>query len=202
MAAAALVLEVAFGVLAFGARSWVQWRRTGDSGFRRVSSKSGAREVAAAVLFAAALVLLATAPVAELAGAVEPADAPAAAAVAGVVLACAGIVGTLAAQMAMGSSWRIGVDAGERTDLVTGGVFSLVRNPIFTAMAVGAVGLALMVPNVVALAAVAVLAAALELQVRGVEEPYLASVHGRAYIDYASRVGRFLPGLGKEAAQP
>jgi protein-S-isoprenylcysteine O-methyltransferase Ste14 len=34
----------------------------------------------------------------------------------------------------MGASWRIGVDPSERTDLVTGGAFALVRNPIFSAM--------------------------------------------------------------------
>ncbi|WP_449060734.1 hypothetical protein [Planomonospora algeriensis] len=32
----------------------------------------------------------------------------------------AGTAATLAAQLAMGASWRIGVDSGERTALVTG----------------------------------------------------------------------------------
>ncbi|MFI6822211.1 methyltransferase family protein [Micromonospora sp. NPDC050187] len=95
----------------------------------------------------------------------------------------------------MGSSWRIGVDPTEHTSLVTGGPFALARNPIFTAMAAITLGLALMVPNAVALAAWLVLA--LQLQVRAVEEPYLMSVHGKDYVRYAARVGRFLPGLGR-----
>jgi protein-S-isoprenylcysteine O-methyltransferase Ste14 len=37
---------------------------------------------------------------------------------------------------------------------------------------------------------------AVELQVRFVEEPYLLRTHGQRYRDYASRVGRFVPGLG------
>ena len=37
----------------------------------------------------------------------------------------------------------------------------------------------------------------IELQVRVVEEPYLQSTHGRRYIDYAGRVGRFIPGVGR-----
>jgi protein-S-isoprenylcysteine O-methyltransferase Ste14 len=64
----------------------------------------------------------------------------------------AGIVAMFGAQLAMGDAWRIGLDETERTGLVTGGPFRLVRNPIYTAMAVVGLGLALMVPNLVALA--------------------------------------------------
>jgi protein-S-isoprenylcysteine O-methyltransferase Ste14 len=42
---------------------------------------------------------------------------------------------------------------------------------------------------------------ALELQVRGVEEPHLARVHGDAYLDYTARVGRFVPWLGLRARE-
>lgn len=35
------------------------------------------------------------------------------------------------------------------------------------------------------------------VQVRLVEEPYLRRTHGVAYTDYAARVGRFLPRLGR-----
>jgi hypothetical protein len=64
-----------------------------------------------------------------------------------------------------------------------------------------AFGLALLVPNVVALAAFLALVAALELQVRLVEEPYLMRTHGKGYLLYASRVGRFVPGVGKLKAR-
>jgi protein-S-isoprenylcysteine O-methyltransferase Ste14 len=56
-----------------------------------------------------------------------------------------------------------------------------------------------MVPSWVALAGVVALFVALELQVRVVEEPYLRRTHGAAYTDYASRVGRFVPGVGRLA---
>jgi protein-S-isoprenylcysteine O-methyltransferase Ste14 len=103
----------------------------------------------------------------------------------------------LVAQLAIGDSWRIGVDEPERTDLVTAGPFGVVRNPIVAAMVPTSLGLALLVPNVVALAAFLALVSALELQVRLVEEPYLARAHGERYLAYASRVGRFVPGVGK-----
>jgi protein-S-isoprenylcysteine O-methyltransferase Ste14 len=120
--------------------------------------------------------------------------------VVGLALAVAGIVATTAAQMRMGASWRIGVDPAERTGLVTGGAFALVRNPIFTAMLVIALGLTLMVGNVISLAGLAALFAALEVQVRLVEEPYLRTVHGPDYERYTATAGRFLPGLGRSRA--
>ncbi|MFF5757489.1 methyltransferase family protein [Streptomyces longwoodensis] len=102
------------------------------------------------------------------------------------------------AQRAMGASWRVGVDQEERTALVSDGPFARVRNPIFTTMAVTGLGLTLMVPNILAFAALAALVTAVELQVRVVEEPYLRSVHGSAYTAYAATAGRFVPGIGRQ----
>lgn len=58
-------------------------------------------------------------------------------------------------------------------------------------------GLALLVPNVLALAMLVAFLASLQIQVRLVEEPYLRRVHGDAYQRYAARTGRFLPGIGR-----
>jgi protein-S-isoprenylcysteine O-methyltransferase Ste14 len=38
--------------------------------------------------------------------------------------------------------------------------------------------------------------AALDVQARVVEEPYLATVHGARYAAYRRSAGRFVPGLG------
>lgn len=100
----------------------------------------------------------------------------------------------------MGNSWRIGVEDEERTELVTGGAFSLARNPIFTTMIVTAAGLAAMVPNAIALFGLVVTVVAVQMQVRAVEEPYLLRTHGDAYAAYAAEVGRFLPGVGRLAS--
>jgi protein-S-isoprenylcysteine O-methyltransferase Ste14 len=97
----------------------------------------------------------------------------------------------------MGASWRIGVDPAERTALVTEGVFRLARNPIFTAMVVAQLGVVLMVLTWVSAASLAALVAAVQLQVRTVEEPYLSTVHGPAYTAYAASTGRFVPGVGR-----
>jgi protein-S-isoprenylcysteine O-methyltransferase Ste14 len=199
MAGAALGLYVLWFGLAFGLRTVVQVRRSGDTGWRGGSfaGRPGSAEWWAGVLFAVAVVLGVAAPVAGLLGLEPLVDLRPAGRAVAVAVTVAGIALTLVAQMAMGNSWRVGVDATERTDLVTGGPFGLVRNPIFSAMLVTAVGLTAMVPNVVAVAGLIALVAALELQVRGCEEPYLLASHGRAYADYARRVGRFIPAVGR-----
>jgi protein-S-isoprenylcysteine O-methyltransferase Ste14 len=129
-----------------------------------------------------------------------PVDPPAALQATGLGVALAGLAATLAAQTGMGASWRIGVDPTERTELVTSGpLFGAVRNPIFTAMVTAQAGIVLVVPTWVSAAALAALVAAVELQVRSAEEPHLLRVHGAAYVDYAARTGRFVPGIGRLA---
>lgn len=200
MAIAALIIYLISAVLAFGLRTWVQWRRTGDTGFRGAGLAKGSRQWWARKLFIGALLIGAAGPIAALAGfpAIGALDHTAVHLV-GIVLAVAGVVATLAAQTSMGASWRIGVQEDERTELVTSGAFALARNPIFTAMIATTAGLAAMVPNAIAMFALLLTVVAIQMQVRAVEEPYLLRAHGDTYTAYAARVGRFLPSLGRLA---
>ena len=197
-AAAAVLLYLVWFALAFGMRSQIQKRRTGDAGFRWPPGRPGSLEWAVGICFALALVAGFAAPLAAVAGLDELhlLDVPAVR-WCGAVLAAIGILLTSLAQASMGDSWRVGVDENERTELVTEGPFALARNPIFTAMFVTAVGLAAMVPNVIAMTGLVGLAAALEAQVRLVEERYLVGAHGGEYLHYARRVGRFVPVIGR-----
>ncbi len=90
----------------------------------------------------------------------------------------------------------------EHTELVTDGLFAVVRNPFFAATLLTGAGIALVVPNVVALLGWTLLLAVVELQVRVVEEPYLRRHHGEAYRAYLASVGRFVPRVGLSARQP
>ncbi|WP_344310234.1 isoprenylcysteine carboxylmethyltransferase family protein [Brevibacterium samyangense] len=197
--AAALALGLyLFGLItAFGVRTWLHRRRSGSSGFRGLTGAPGSAEWWGGILFAAALVLGTAGPLLALTGITPPWPLPAGTHWAGLVVTVAGLLGVLAAQAGMGASWRIGVDATERTALVTTGAFALVRNPVFTAMLAALAGMVLLVPTPVSAAAPVVLLAAVELQVRCVEEPYLLRTHGDTYARYAARVGRFLPGIGR-----
>ncbi|WP_144662981.1 isoprenylcysteine carboxylmethyltransferase family protein [Paenarthrobacter nicotinovorans] len=198
MALAALALFAAL-ILLTNVRSQIQRRLTGDRGNRqRLRPQRSWGWWGLAIADLGYLMVGLGAPVAALAG-MPPLAAADHTVVHGLgfVLAVLGILATFASQLALGASWRIGVDEAERTSLVTTGPFRLVRNPVFTAAATVFLGLAFMVPNLLAIAGLAVTLTGIELQVRLVEEPYLRGVHGAAYADYASRVGRFLPGIGR-----
>ncbi|MEZ5077185.1 MAG: isoprenylcysteine carboxylmethyltransferase family protein [Solirubrobacterales bacterium] len=199
MTVLALVLYVVYLVLAFGLRTLIQLRRTGSTGFHGLGGRPFSAEWIAGVGFTVALLVGAAAPVLALLDVVEPISAldTTAVHIVGLVLAVGGIAATFRAQIAMGTSWRIGVDPEERTELVMDGPFAVVRNPIFAAMLPTALGLTLLVPSWVAILGLVGLVVALELQVRVVEEPYLVKAHGRAYAAYAARVGRFFPGVGR-----
>lgn len=197
----ALALYVVFFVLAFGWRTWRQIRTTGSSGFQGVSGRPGSGEWWGGVLFVVAIALGVAGPVLQLIDVLAPIAAldGGVAQAAGIALAVVGIAVTVLSQLAMGTSWRIGIDETAPTDLVTDGVFALVRNPIFSAMIVCAAGLALLVPNVVSVIGLLVLVLAIQLQVRQAEEPFLARTLGAPYRDYARRTGRFVPGVGRLA---
>lgn len=199
MAALAIAIYVLLLALTFGLRTLIHRARTGDSGWRGISGKTGSTERLGGILFVVAVAAGAFAPVAALLG------LPEIGALtipwlqwAGLVVALIGLTATLAAQAAMGASWRIGVDQDERTELRTAGLFAVVRNPIFTAIAITAAGLALMVPNALAITGLIALVIAIELQVRCAEEPYLSRVHGERYCSYAQKTGRFVPLLGRD----
>lgn len=197
MAITALTLYIIWAILAFGWRTIVQFRRTGDTGLR-LHAKPNTPQWWAKLGFILAIVLGLAAPIAAVAGLRNvPALEEKWLHVAGLVVTVIGIALTLIAQLAMGDSWRIGVDSDERTGLVTDGAFALARNPIFAAMLFTALGLAMMIPNIVSLVGLVALSFALEVQVRLVEEPYLLFAHGDDYSAYARRIGRFVPRVGR-----
>jgi protein-S-isoprenylcysteine O-methyltransferase Ste14 len=195
----ALALLALYGTLALGFRAILQLQRTGSTGVIGVGGGVRSIEWLAGVLFELAIAFCIAAPILDLTEIADPIPAldGGFAHAAGIVLAVGGTIATVVAQWTMGDAWRVGIDHTERTELVTEGPFSLVRNPIFAAMVPTFVGIALLVPSIVAIAAVVALVVALELQVRLVEEPHLRQMHGPTYLDYAVRVGRFVPGIGR-----
>lgn len=83
--------------------------------------------------------------------------------------------------------------AAGRTELVTNGPYSLIRNPIYAAAMATAAGLTLAVPSSTSFVGLTMVVGGSHWQVRRIEEPYLQRVHPRAFPAYAGRVGRFLP---------
>jgi protein-S-isoprenylcysteine O-methyltransferase Ste14 len=195
----ALALLAVYGLVAFVGRALIQLRLTGSTGIKLLSRRFGSTEWLAGVLFLVAIALCVAGAVLAESDSLEPIDSldGAAGHAVGVVLAVTGLLATVGAQLAMGASWRVGVDPEERTRLVTDGPFAVVRNPIYAGVIPFFAGIALLVPSIVTIAGAILIVVALELQTRLVEEPHLLRSHGREYADYAARVGRFVPGLGR-----
>ncbi len=147
----------------------------------------------ARILLAGAMVLLGIAPLAASDAGTPPTAG------AGIAVAVLGIVVVLVAQLQMGASWRIGVDPDERTPLIVSGLYARIRNPIYTGMVLFALGQVLLLPGIWAGAALAAMVVGVEIQVRAVEEPFLAATHGRVFTDWTERAGRFVPGLGRRS---
>lgn len=102
---------------------------------------------------------------------------------------------TIVAQRQMGASWRVGIDD-RATALVDGGVFRVVRNPIFTGLLMFLAGYACLTPAWWSLTLWIATAVGIRVQVAW-EERHLGMQHGAVYSAYAARVGRFVPWVGR-----
>ncbi len=98
---------------------------------------------------------------------------------------------TLVAQSHMGNSWRIGIDANTETELVTTGVFTISRNPVFFGMIVCLAGLFLVTPNALTGLFLILGYVLIQIQIR-LEEEHLAKSYGHAYLDYRHKVRRLI----------
>lgn len=171
-------------------------RRTGASAmvlheavnpFQRLIGTSMGLFVAALVLWVALFALLGPAPLGVW-------SAPAVVIWGGWAIELSSVLLIVMAQVQMGASWRVGIDH-RPTALVTGGLFAVVRNPIFSGMMMMVVGLVFLTPSAWTVAGALIGALLMALQSR-LEEQHLLRFRGQPYREYASSVGRFFPGIG------
>ena len=114
--------------------------------------------------------------------------------VAGAALTVAGYLCTLWCYAAMGDTWRIGINAGEKTTLVSRGPYRFVRHPIYLFQIVMLAGGVLLLPTI--LSCVILLVHLVCVLIKAVdEETYLLSVHDDAYRDFMAKTGRLFPKL-------
>ena len=116
----------------------------------------------------------------------------------GIFIAGLGAMVAFAAQMSMGTSWRVGLASGATGDLVSGGLYRFSRNPTFVGQAALLAGVALAVPPVPTLLAPLLFLWSASVQVRS-EEAVLRQSLGRAYDRYAASVPRWLGLRGTDA---
>jgi len=200
----ALVISLV-GSLTFGAigvwRSWLQWRRYGTPGIHLFKSNDAGqffRDTVAIVVptlmpCQAAIAILwpnVFAPIE-----IIPATGGTAAVIGtGLLLLGSGVL--VLGNLALGPAWRIGIEEGARPPLVTAGIYGVIRNPIFVSSLVVIAGYALLLPTWLSLAFLGLFALSV-VQQTAAEEAHLLRTYGVKYYDYATRVGRFAPGMGR-----
>ena len=95
------------------------------------------------------------------------------------------------AQSHMANSWRIGIDEKNKTKLVTKGLFSFSRNPIFLGIMIANMGLFLVIPNAFTLLIISLSTISINTQIR-LEEEFLKREFGKDYFEYAKKVRRWI----------
>jgi len=95
------------------------------------------------------------------------------------------------AQSHMKDSWRIGIDEKNKSELITSGMFSISRNPIFLSIIIANIGLFLVLPNAFTLLIISLSTISINTQVR-LEEEFLVKEFGESYTAYKKKVNRWL----------
>ena len=95
------------------------------------------------------------------------------------------------AQSQMANSWRIGIDEKNKTKLVTKGLFSISRNPVFLGIMIANIGLFLVIPNAFTLLIISLSTISINIQVR-LEEAFLKQEFENQYLEYSKKVRRWI----------
>lgn len=95
------------------------------------------------------------------------------------------------AQRNMANEWRIGIDNENKVNLISSGLFSISRNPIFLGVIIVFLGLFLIIPNLITAIILVVGVIVIQVQVR-LEEEFLLSQLGEEYKEYMSKVKRWI----------
>ena len=103
-----------------------------------------------------------------------------------------GLCFCLYAQVKMGRSWRVGIDADSKTALITTGLYQLIRNPTYLGVDILNIGVWLIWPTWTVFLLNVLFIYALEIQVR-CEEDFLEKTHGPDYLEYKNRTKRYIP---------
>lgn len=98
----------------------------------------------------------------------------------------------LYAQVKMKNSWRVGIDESSKEELITTGIFRLIRNPTYLGLFLLNFGVWFIWPTHLVFYLNLVFILLLEVQVR-CEEDFLEKLYEEEYIQYKKKSYRYLP---------
>ena len=99
----------------------------------------------------------------------------------------------------MGKDWRMDVSEKRKGTLITDGLFSYVRHPIYSLSMLLMICSAIIIASPPMLLVAAVHLVLMNLKARH-EERHLLATHGEPYAQYLRRTGRFFPRLGAQTS--
>lgn len=108
----------------------------------------------------------------------------------GVILSAIGLGIIIISYIQMGRSFRIGIDANTKDKLITKGIFSLSRNPIYLGIDCIFLGFLLTRPSFLFLVAVTLILPGVHFQILA-EEKFLRAHYGREFEEYCKKTARY-----------
>lgn len=108
----------------------------------------------------------------------------------GLLIELFGIIVFIWAMIDMKTSWRVGIDKGTITNLITSGVYRMSRNPAFIGFYLMFIGLFISYPNVLTLINVILNIGTMHLLILQ-EEKHLMDIFSERYIEYSNNTPRY-----------
>ena len=109
----------------------------------------------------------------------------------GFVLSIVGQLMGFIAQLQMKNSWRLGVDNNTDIELVTNGLFSISRNPIYLFLGISFLGFFLIAPNIISIACCSLMMFGVNEKIKD-EEQFLSDKFGNLFLEYQKSVRRWI----------
>lgn len=110
----------------------------------------------------------------------------------GAVLSVSETIIFIAAVYTMRDSWRAGVSKTDKTELVTNGIYQIIRNPAFLGFDLLYTGILLMFFNRILCILTVFALIMYHLQIVNVEEEFLLATFGNEYLQYKKKVCRYI----------
>ena len=109
----------------------------------------------------------------------------------GLAMCAIALTGFFLTLRSFGNSFRIGIDTKHPDKLVTSGMFSISRNPIYVSFLLFFLGMFLVYPNIMLVCVFVLFSLAIHRQILR-EEAFLKTHYGKEYGDYCMKVQRYL----------
>ena len=110
----------------------------------------------------------------------------------GIVVNAIGVLVFILSVVQMKDNWRAGVQREDKTELVTTGIYSVIRNPAFLGFNLMYIGILLSFFNWYLFLVTCVAFTLFHLQIVNVEEEFLTEAFGEEYLQYKKTVSRYI----------